>query len=124
MTVRRDRYGGVVQASRPERTTSLAVGAASQLAPTFANNRRVVSAPKQDDGTTYTPLVQTTHVRIVSTVACWLAFGTSPVAAVRSVGSMFLPASLPEYFWVKPGEQVAVIQDNVGGFCYITELTP
>jgi hypothetical protein len=37
---------------------------------------------------------------------------------------MFIPAGLPEYFWVVPGEQIGVIQDTGVGFLYITELAP
>ena len=121
MTIREDRHGNVVQASRPYSSQALAVGAASVQSAVFAVNkdRPVRHSEGRSQGDTGN---HTRHVRVVATNACWIAFGVSPVAAVRSVTSMFLPAGLPEYFWVLPGEQIAVIQDAVGGFLYITEL--
>ena len=53
---------------------------------------------------------QTLHVRLCGTSDCWIAFGPTPVAAVNGAGSILLPAGVPEYFWVYPGEFVACIQ--------------
>jgi len=121
VTVREDRFGNVVQASRPFSSQALAVGAASVQSAAFSVNKdrpiRNATGAVQNDVTN-----MTRHVRVVATNACWISFGVSPVAAVRSVNSMFMPAGLPEYFWVRSGEQIAVIQDAVGGFLYITEL--
>ena len=122
MTVREDRFGNVVQASRPYSSQALAIGAASvQSAPfSVSKDRPVRNATGGSQPSSQAN--NTRHVRIVDTVASWIAFGTAPVAALRSVTSMFLPAGLPEYFWVRQGEQIAVIQDATGGFLYITEL--
>lgn len=121
MTVREDRFGNVVQASRPFSSQALPVGAASILSVAFAVNK---DRPVRDSrgGTQPTTGNNTRHIRLVGTVSCWVSFGTNPVAAIRSTNSMFLPAGLPEYFWVRQGEQLAVIQDATAGFLYITEL--
>lgn len=125
MTVREDRFGNVVQASRPYKSQSLAIGAASVLSAAFAQSkdRPVIN---RDGGAQATQDVtgnNTRHVRVVCTTAAWVAFGTAPVAVAKGTSSMFMPAGLPEYFWVRVGEQIAVIQDAAAGFCYITELT-
>jgi len=122
MTIREDRHGNAVQASRPFSSQAVAVGPASVLLAPFAVNQdRPVRA---DDGSTQ-PVTNnhTRHIRVVSTVACWISFGTNPVAALRSTSSMYMPAGLPEYFWVTVGEQLAVIQDSAAGFLYVSELT-
>ena len=125
MTIRKDSHGLEVQASRPSGTVqNLTVGAASVASAAFQLNRE---APlRQNDGTTITrPAApqNTTHVRIVSTTNCWIKFGVAPVAVVGGTGgSTYLPANAPEYFWVVPGEQVAVIQDTVAGVLNISEL--
>jgi hypothetical protein len=36
--------------------------------------------------------------------------------------SIFLPAGVPEYFWVYPGEKVAVIQNAAAGSLNIAEM--
>lgn len=122
MTVREDRFGNVVQASRPFTSQALAIGAASVLAVPFQVNK---ARPQMNTEGVTNPISQlnnTRHIRVVCTTAAWISFGIAPVAAVRSVNSMFMPAGLPEYFWVIQGEQIAVIQDAAAGFCYITEL--
>jgi hypothetical protein len=124
MTVREDRFGFVVQASRPQNTQVLAVGAASVLSQPFAVNQDRPS--RASDGNPQpSTLNNTRHIRIVCTVSAWVSFGTNPapVAVRQGTSSMYMPAGLPEYFWVVAGESVAVIQDTTGGFCYITELT-
>lgn len=121
MTVREDRFGNVVQASRPFSSQAMTITAVSQQSALFSVNKdrpiRNTTGAVQNDVTN-----MTRHVRLVATVNCWVAFGNNPVAGVRSPLAMYLPAGLPEYFWVRSGEQIAVIQDSVGGFFYITEL--
>jgi hypothetical protein len=122
MTVRNDRHGNTVQAARPYTSQSVAVGAASVLSTAFATN---LDRPQREQygGAQFAGTVnQTAHVRVVATVPCWIAFGTGAVAVVRAANSVYLPAGLPEYFWVVPGEQIAVIQDSGGGFLYISEM--
>lgn len=121
MTIRQDRHGNVVQASRPFSSQSIAVGAGSVASTAFAVNKdrplRNVEGQPGDGSVNHTR-----HIRCVATVACWIAFGAAPTAVVRGSGSMYLPAGLPEYFWVLPGEQIAVIQDSAAGFLYVSEL--
>lgn len=125
MTIREDRFGLAVQASRPQNTQVLAVGAGSIVSQPLAVN--LDRPQRQDDGTVQSAITSTNdtrHVRLVGTVASWVSFGNPPIAALRQgPSSMYLPAGLPEYFWVARGEQIAVIQDATAGFLYITELT-
>lgn len=64
----------------------------------------------------------TFEVRIVSTVSCWITFGTSPTATAGA-GSIYLPAGVVEYFHVSPGQKVAAIQDAAGGTLSCGEMT-
>jgi hypothetical protein len=124
MTIREDRFGNAVQASRPELSQVLAVGAGSVASAPFAVN--LDRPQRQTDGTVQSSITQlnhTRHVRIVCTVPAWVSFGVAPIAARLAPTSMFMPAGLPEYFWVAVGEQIAVTQDATAGSCYITELT-
>jgi hypothetical protein len=58
----------------------------------------------------------------VSNTGCWVAFGAAGVVATVASGSIYLPANTPEYFWVVPGEIIAVIQDSAAGVLNIAEL--
>lgn len=60
-------------------------------------------------------------VRLVSTTACFVEFGTAPVADV--VTNMLLAPNWPEVFRIRPGEKVSVIQSAAAGTLNITELT-
>jgi hypothetical protein len=125
MTVREDRFGNVVQASRPSLGQVVAAGVGSAVSAAFQANKN--RPERNDTGGTQGPSVNNTrHVRLVATVPCWVAFtvtiGTAPVAVRLGSGSMFLPAGLPEYFWVRQGEQIAAIADAAAGSLYITEL--
>lgn len=120
MTVKVDQHGLIVQASRPYSAQNVAIGAASAQSATFS------TGPLTN---TYTPAGtpiplqnNTTHIRVVATSACWIAFGANPVAASGGAGSIYLPAFTPEYFWVVPGERLAVIQDTASGNLNIGEL--
>jgi len=125
MTVKQDRYGNIVQAARPYLTQVVTVGATANSSAPFSVLQQTDGQPTYyaDDGTAgFTPQL-TLHIRLVSTVACWVTFGNPPPTTVKQVSpAMFMPANLPEYFWVRPGEQVRAIQDVGGGFLYITEL--
>jgi hypothetical protein len=116
MTIKRDGSGDGVQAGKPYTNQSVAIGAGSVACTAFSTNAQnrvgISVAPNQ-----------TTHIRVVATVNCWISFGNPPTAALaRDPASMYLPAGLPEYFWVSPGSQIAVIQDSAGGSLYISEL--
>lgn len=58
-------------------------------------------------------------IRVVATVDCWIEFAGQAAAAGTGV---FIPAFTPEYFEVKPGSTIAVIQSSVGGSLYVTQL--
>ena len=44
------------------------------------------------------------------------------IAGVASVACILLPAGVPEYFWVYPGERVAVVQNAAAGSLNIAEM--
>ncbi|HZT29502.1 MAG TPA: hypothetical protein VFA33_06445 [Bryobacteraceae bacterium] len=56
-------------------------------------------------------------VRLVATVDCYVAIGSSPTA---TASSMFLPAKMAEYFVLAQTDKIAVLQVSSGGTLYIT----
>jgi hypothetical protein len=56
-------------------------------------------------------------VRLVATVDCYLAFGTSPTA---DNNGLFLPANTPEYFACASTDRVAGIRGASDGLLFIT----
>jgi hypothetical protein len=64
----------------------------------------------------------TLHVRLVGTSDSWISFGTNPTASVAGTACILLPAGVPEYFWVYPGERVAVIQNSAAGSLNVAEM--
>jgi hypothetical protein len=121
MTLKVDIHGQLVQAARPYSAQNVAIGAASAQSAAFSASTATVGtyAP---DGTQFTTTNTTTHVRVVATSACWIAFGSNPVAVASGSSSIYLPAFTPEYFWVNRGEKIAVIQDAASGNLNIAEL--
>jgi len=122
MTLKRDEYNNQVQAMHPY--LSQAVTASSTVS-TASAPFTFIKEPLPPVPNTGTPLAKaqrTMHIRIVSTVNCWISFGTAPVAAKSGSTSMFIPAGIPEYFWVRPGERVGVLGDAATGALYVTEL--
>lgn len=118
--LRDDIHGRTVMALRPSsRIQNLSIGASSVASTVFlAVNQNTLM---QDAGTlsgTSGPS-GTTHVRLVSTVDCYVLFGQSPT--VSSTTGLFLPASSPEYFPVEPLDQIAVIQSAAGGTLNVVE---
>jgi hypothetical protein len=68
------------------------------------------------------PTSGVTVLRLFATADCFVAFGSSPTAAVEGSGSLFLPAGIVEYFERKDGETLAVIAANSAtGKLYVTE---
>jgi hypothetical protein len=67
--------------------------------------------------------VTTQHVRLCSTSDCYVLFGKAPLTVTNTTG-MLLPGLTPEYFWVLPGEQVAVVQATAAGVLNVVECTP
>lgn len=57
-------------------------------------------------------------VRVCCSTDAYIQFGTAPSAVT---GSIFLPASLPEYFGVLENYKMAVFQVASAGTCYVTE---
>lgn len=55
----------------------------------------------------------------VSSTACWIAQGTSPVASAGA-GSMYVPANVVIAISGRAGADVAVIQDSVSGKASLT----
>lgn len=110
-----------VQAGRPFTSQTLVIGAASVPSiafQTIPNPGFVSDAGIPIDVSKN----QTSHVRLIATSNCWIAFGTSPVAVASGAGSIYLPLGTPEYFWVIAGEKIAVIQDSAAGLLNIGEL--
>jgi hypothetical protein len=64
----------------------------------------------------------TAHIRLAATSDCWVSFGTNPTAAIAGIASILLPAGVPEYFWVYPGEKVAVTQNSAAGSLNVAEM--
>ena len=121
MTLKVDIHGQLVQASRPYSAQNVAIGAASAQSAAFSQNT-TTTGTYNPDGTPVTVTNNTTHIRLVATAACWVAFGANPVAVASGATSIYLPAFTPEYFWVNRGERVAVIQDAASGNLNIAEL--
>ncbi len=59
-------------------------------------------------------------VRVVASTQCHLAFGASPTATTSSPK---LPANLPEYIVVTPGQKIAAIRTTTSGTLYVTEVS-
>lgn len=62
----------------------------------------------------------TNTVRVVVTSAAFIAFGTSPTATTSDV---YVPANVPEYFHVNPGEKASAVQVSAGGTLHVTEVS-
>lgn len=65
---------------------------------------------------------QTYQVRLVATTACCVAIGDGVQTA--TVANPYLPANVPEYVTVSPGQRVAAIKFTGGtaGVLYVTEI--
>lgn len=121
MTIKSDQHGAWVQAARPYQSQNVTVGAASvqSLAFSVATSPAGSYAGGPVAGVPISTPNQTLHVRLVASSDCYVLFGTNPTVSV-SIG-MFIPASTPEYFWVLPGDKVAVIQSSAAGVLNVTE---
>jgi len=117
MTVKVDRHGLTVQAARPHISQTITfTGTSAQSAAFYVNEGGGYDVNNAPLPTT------TTHVRLIASAACWIAFGASPVAVPSTSPAIYLPPGAPEYFWVRPGEKIAVIQDSGTGTLNIAEL--
>jgi hypothetical protein len=123
MTIKSDQHGFEVQAARPALSQTIAIGAGSiQSAPFSVGPVGVYSTTNPTYGQPITVPNNTMHVRLVATSDCWVSFGANPTAAASSVAAILLPAGVPEYFWVYPGERVAVIQNVAAGLLNVAEM--
>lgn len=57
-------------------------------------------------------------VRVIATTACFLKFGATPVA---TTSDMYLPADVPEYFFISSGSKISAIRSATSGNLYITK---
>lgn len=62
----------------------------------------------------------TNTIRVVASTGCHLAFGSSPTATTSYPK---LPAHVPEYIVVTPGQKVAAIRTTTSGTLYVTEVS-
>jgi len=60
-------------------------------------------------------------IRLVSTVPCLVALGSDPVATVST--GHYLPAEIPEYFRVAPGDRPAAVRISGDGILHISEMS-
>jgi len=119
MTIKLDQHGQPVQAARPALVQNVAFSGTSAQSAAFQTGPTTPLVPS--DGSSWVVPNNTTHIRVVSNAACWIAFGSNPTAAVAT-GAILIPAYTPEYFWVVRGEKLAVIQDSASGSLNIAEL--
>jgi hypothetical protein len=71
-------------------------------------------------GTIASPFgTQTRKVRVLVTTDAYVKIDNSPTATTSDV---FVPAKLPEYFIVSPGESVSAIQVSSNGVLHVTEI--
>ena len=61
------------------------------------------------------------YIRALCTVNCLMAIVSTPIVAGTSK-PVFLPAAVPEYFVVTPGQFVIVRTDTASGSFYLTEM--
>lgn len=98
MPLARDSHGQIVQAPDWSTASTVAITSTSTQSATVADN--------------------TTHLRIVSTVDCYVALGSNPTA---TSSSSYLPAGVVEYVAVVPSvTKVAVIRTAADGVLSLT----
>ena len=121
MTVKVDAFGLTVQAARPAVIQNVAVAGASALcAPFTTGSIGGYSNDAASSGGTPNRPQTTQHIRLCATTDCWILFGDA-TAVVTATNGMLLPAMTPEYFWVLPGERLAVMQVSLSGSLNIME---
>lgn len=70
-----------------------------------------------------TTLVSGTRYLFTSSTACWVKIGLNPVAAVQTIGSIYVPANIPHEFIAQGDDaKVAVIQAAAGGDATLTQV--
>lgn len=63
---------------------------------------------------------QCRKVRVVVTAAAYVRISNS---APATVADPYMPANVPEYFILSPGQSVSAIQVTAGGVLHVTEMT-
>lgn len=63
-----------------------------------------------------------TRVRLVCDSDCFVAVSQGSTTAATS-SPVYLPNGVPEYFIVKAGSQIMVIQDSASGSLYVTHMS-
>jgi hypothetical protein len=123
MTIKSDQHGYEVQAARPALVQNVAIGARSTQSAAFSVAISPAGTYLQGPGVLVgTPVVapnHTVHVRLCATADCYVLFGVNPV--VTAVNGTLIPALTPEYFWVLPGEKLAVLAVSGTGALNIME---
>lgn len=66
-----------------------------------------------------TALTEVNKIRIATTTAVHIAFGTNPTA---TTGNLILPDDSVETFTINPGDKIAVIQVSSGGKVSVTPI--
>jgi hypothetical protein len=123
VTIKSDQHGFEVQAGRPALSQTIAIGGGNVVSAPFSTYSPQGSySAGPVAGVPITQPNNTLHIRLVATADCWVAFGPTPVALASSPASILLPAGVPEYFWVFPGERVGVVQNIAGGLLNIAEM--
>ncbi len=62
----------------------------------------------------------TNTIRVIASTQCHVAVGASPTATTASAK---LPALVPEYMVVTPGQKIAAIRTTTSGTLYVTEVS-
>jgi hypothetical protein len=99
----------------------LTIGATVQTSNTFTPMQPRIS--NADRGLVNPAPVGTTHVRLCADTACWIMIGPNPLDHTHSAATgMYFPPNSPEYFPVRFGDCVYVVQYGTGtGTLNITE---
>ena len=61
---------------------------------------------------------QTYAVRVVCTTASHIKFGAAPTATTSDI---YMPAGVPEYFVVTPGQKISAVQVSAGGNMHVLQ---
>ena len=86
---------------------------------TPGNNPQVVAV--SSSSTQSTAFAAGSHyARLVSTVNCYVAFGTNPTA---TSSSLYMVANVPEFFGITPAQKVAVLRVSGDGSLSVVEGT-
>jgi len=61
---------------------------------------------------------------VISTTACWAAFGADPTAQARTAANHYIPPNVPiEVVASMPSMKVALIRDSADGHASLSEVT-